>query len=124
MKKYIAAGAAALVLIAGSAFGVRQATADEECVKPLTILSSQQDASIAALETYIEENIAPKIKNSQELIWQSDDFNPTITPGKISARIAIIRGFSLVDYYRVTIVRDCQGDEGKVVEFKKVGPNG
>lgn len=124
MKKLIAALVAAFVVLVGAAAGVRQVVADDSapCVKPLTILGSEQTASIEVLEAYLSENIAPKIKSASDLTWASDDFNPTIRPGMIAASIVLVRTStgSMVGRYHVTLTRDCQGGEWKVVEFKKL----
>ncbi len=122
MKKFVAAGAAALVLLGGSAVAVRQATDSESCVKPRTLFESEQRASIDALEAYISDTIAASFKNPDQLLWGSDDYSPVLTPGKIAARIMVMEGatMSATRSYHVTLTRDCQGDEWKVVEFKRL----
>lgn len=118
MKKYIAAAAALVVaLVAG--FGVKQATNDATCVKPRTILGSEQAESIKALEAYISENVAPKYKHPQYLAWESDDFSPIILPNEIAAHIVVYEGYGVnAKHFHIRITRDCQGGEWKVVEFK------
>lgn len=119
MKKVVAAVVAALVLAAGAALGVRQATSDSTpCQKPLTLLGSEQTESITVLERYISDVIAPTVKSPQYLQWASDDYSPILLPNRISARIALIGGGSVLHYYHVTLVRDCQGGDWKVIEFK------
>ncbi len=122
MKKLVAAGAAALVLLGGSAVAVRQATDSGACEKPRTLFDSEQTKSIAVLEAYISNEIAPTFKFPEQLQWASDDFSPILLPNKIAARIMLIEGQNLSRprYYHVTLTRDCQGGEWKVVEFKSL----
>ena len=120
MKKKVAAGAAALAVVVGAGLGARQLVSDESCVPPRTILESEQTASIAVLEAYIEENIASSFKHPEFLLWASDDFAPVIKPGVISARIVLIESSAAPRYYHVKLVRDSIGGEWKVVEFKPV----
>lgn len=119
-RKLAAAVAVLLVLLAGgAAVGVKQVTDSGKCMAPLTLFGSEQTASIAALEAYISENIAPGFKLHQYLSWESDDYSPVLLPNKISARIVVGDGQKLV-YYHVTLVRSCQGGDWKVIEFKRV----
>lgn len=121
MKKYVAAGAVALAVTAGAAFGVRQATNSAACAKPITILGSEQAESIKVLEAYISESIAPTFKDPQYLSWESDDYSPIILPDKISARIFVMNSVTGIGhYYHVTVTRDCQGGDWEVVEFKRL----
>lgn len=121
MKKLVAAAAAVAVLVVGAALGVREATNSPSCDKPVTILGTEQDKSIQALEAYISESIAPTFKDPQYLSWQSDDFSPIILPNKISARIFVMNSVTGAGhYYHVTLVRDCQGGDWEVVEFKRL----
>lgn len=124
-KKKLAAGAAGLVLLAGcSAVAVRTAATPEPetCPPPLTLFESEQTASIAVLEAYISENVAQNFKHPDQLVWGSDDFNPTLTPGRIAARIMLIEGrsSSRPRYYNVALVRKCAGGEWEVVKFQPV----
>lgn len=121
-KKVAAAVAVAVVVVAGAGAGVRYATDDPaRCAKPITILGSEQTESIRALEEYISANIAPTFKHPENLSWESDDFDPTVLPGRISARIAVVDAMSgTARYYHVTVTRDCQGGDWKVVEFKRL----
>lgn len=122
MKKKVAAAVAAVLVVVGAGLGVRQATGKEApCPVPNTILGSEQTASIAALETYISQKIAQTFKHPEFLNWESDDFHPIVQPNKISARIVVYDvGSGVARYYHVTVTRDCQGGEWKVVEFKRI----
>lgn len=117
--KVAAVGAAAVVAV-GAGLGVRAATADSACQVPRTLLGSEQTDSIRALEAYITENIAPTFKQPQYMQWQSNDYSPILLPNKISATIVVVAGVEAPRYYHITVVRECQGDDWKVVEFKRV----
>lgn len=116
--KALAAGAAVGAAIA-LGVGAREVSQDGgACQKPLTLLESEQTASIAELERYISIEIAPDLKKNKNLQWGSDDFTPTLLPGRIAARIFLMAAGALEpSYYYVALERECAGDDWKVVEF-------
>lgn len=118
--KALAAGAAVGAVVA-IGVGARQVTAADECLPPLTLFAQEQDASLVALERYIETEIAPSFKEPAGLLWASDDYSPTLKPGLVAARIMLMEPLSGIEqYYNVRVVRDCVGDAWRIEKFERV----
>ena len=128
MFKKVIAVAAVIALTAGAAVVTRTIAAGDgaSCQKPVTLLTTESQASVKTLEAYIATEIAPLFNNPKQLGWFSESPNPTLEPGKVAVNITVgegregFFGFELTGEartYYVVLTRDCAGGDWKVVKF-------
>lgn len=129
MNKRVAAIVAAVVvaaggIVAGGTIATSVGGGKASCMPPSTIMNSQIDGAIAAIETYIEANVASSFKKPAELDWAAVGV-PIVKPGVIRGIFIVGEGsngfggfFGKTKTYTVAVERSCAGGDWTVTQFE------